>query len=167
MNLTDSMHFFRDLKTAPRRSIGHFLRSFVRWWLGKTYSTWVQEWHEPDLMLRLIYHVVGAVLFYYVGRHQAFAVSFTTGLSYVGASFWVISRATVFRMEGRLPLGVAAPILIFCGVILTGAVKPVIHAATDEAIGGRLLEATILLVPVVFLTEIANLLKRGELPIVQ
>ena len=149
---------------AVRRSIAQLLKWVVKWWWEKTCVAWIQAWHEPDLLVRIIFLAIGAVLFYYVGRYHAFAVSLTTGLSYVGASFWVISRATVFRMVGRLPLGVAAPILVFCGVILTGSIKPVIHAATDEALGGRLLEAAILLVPIVFLTEVANRLKRGQLP---
>jgi len=113
--------------------------------------------------LRLVYLGFGAFIFYFVGK-DAFADSISTGVSFIAASFLVISRATVFLIIRRVPLGIAAPFLIFCGVILSQALKPVIFAAKDEALKGNLLAAAIVMGMAIVLSVFAGRLKRGELP---
>jgi len=129
----------------------------------KTSHAWIEAWRDPDLGLRLFYLVFGAVVFYFVGQH-AFEASFSTGLSFIAASFLAISRATVFLIIRRIPLGVVAPVLIFCGVIFSQALRPVIFEAKEVALKGDLLAAAIMIGMVVFLSVFASRLKRGELP---
>ena len=149
--------------TAIGRLTGRVLRWVVHWWWWKTYNAWIEAWREPELGLRLLYLGVGAVLFYFVGQH-AFATNIFTGLSFVVASFVAFSRATVFCVVRRVPLGVAAPLLIFCGVILSEALRPVVFAAKDEAIGGNFLAPVIMIGTVIFITAFANRLKQGKVP---
>ena len=152
----------RNAQTAIGRSTGRALRWVVQWWWRKVSSSWVEAWREPDPGVRLFYLAIGAVGFWFAGQH-AFGVSFWTGLSFVVASFLAFSKATVFLVR-RVPLGFAAPFLIFCGVILSEALRPVIFAAKDEALGGNLMAAAIVIGVVVILTALANRLKQGWLP---
>jgi len=161
--------------TGIGRLIERALRWVVQWWWSKTRSSWVDAWHEPYLALRLFCLVIcfGGLL--YFGR-QAFVVSFWTGSSFVIASFLAISNATVFRIavfrlrhpeehtENIVPLGVAAPLLIFVGVLVSKSLRSVMQEGVVEAIGGNLLAGAIMIGAMLFLMRVSKPLTRGELP---
>ena len=138
------------------------MRWLVPWWWRKTRDAWVEAWHEPDRELRILYLVIGAAGFWFVGQ-DAFGASFWTGLSFVFASFLAISMATVFLVRG-VPLGFAAPFLIFIGVLLSNSLRSVMLEGVVEAIAGNLLAGAIMIGAMLFLEPVASRLKRVELP---
>ena len=148
--------------TGIAQSIGRSLHWVLRWWWRKTRSSWIEAWREPDRELRILYLVTGAAGFWFVGQH-AFGASFWTGLSFAFASFLAISSATVFLVRG-VPLGFAAPFLIFIGVLLSNALRSVMLKGVVEAIAGNLLAGAIMIGAMVFLEPVASRLKRVELP---
>ena len=152
------MNGAKQLRITVTSIVGWYIRRVFFWWLRRSWLQWTTEWQHPAnkqhrLLIVFQPFILVAMAWY------AFSEGLLVGFSFLGWYFWAASNAIVIRG----PLGIAAPVAIFVGVIFAGAIRPLFLDAKTAAFQGQLLQAAAILVMAIFSSRVTGRLQRGEI----
>jgi len=140
--------------------LGELTLRILRWYFDRVVITWNMELHRLGRRDNK-WLWVGMCIFFalfllpYLTK-EAFSDSFLLGLSFLWSAFLAISFAYILKNPLLM-------IIVYVGVIFGRQVMTLFTTAKEEAIGGNVIGALIVIGLGIYLITWANRMKRGEL----